>query len=97
MKLGKYELMLVLRPNLVEDEVQKHLKGINTLIEETNGKFLSEPNIEKRSLAYSIKKENAGIYITITYEASTDFNGKLNEMLKYDDNVLRYMPVLLND
>ncbi len=97
MKLSKYELMLILRPNLAEDEVQKHIKKIGSLIEETNGKFLNDPIIEKRTLAYSIKKENAGIYITVSYEASTNFNNKLNEMLKYDDNVLRYMPVLLDD
>lgn len=97
MELSKYELMLILKPNLGEDEVQKYVKEIETLVGETNGKFLSEPVIEKRSLAYAIKKENSGIYITIAYEASTDFNGKLNERLKYEENVLRYMPILLDD
>ena len=97
MNLKKYELMLILRPNLGEDQVQAHIKKIEELIGKHKGKFIKEPAIEKKNLAYSIKKETAGIYVILTYEVKTDFNHALNELLKYDNDVLRYMSIVIED
>ncbi len=94
MELRKYETMFILRPTLTEEEVKKFIERINNLVTENKGKIEEEPKYFKRNLAYAIKKNSSGYYFIFNYEVPSDFNKILSESLKYDEDVLRYMPVV---
>ena len=51
-----YETMYILRPDIAEDEVIKHIEKYNKLLEELGGKILDSQMRGKRRLAYQISK-----------------------------------------
>lgn len=96
MELRKYETMFILRPTLTDEEVKKFIERIKGLINENKGKIEEDPKYFKRNLAYAIKKNSSGYYFVFNYEAPSSFNKVLTEDLKYDEDILRYMPVVLD-
>lgn len=87
----KYELCYLVgesnEPNL--EKIDKEVKAI---IAECGGKFEEPQIIEKRKMAYSIKKEIRGLYITQRFEAE---NGEAipqaTKKLNLNQNILRFL------
>ena len=63
MELAKYELMLILMPDLSQDDTEKELKKIKKLIKESTGEIYHEDIWDIRDLAYTIKKQDKGYYV----------------------------------
>jgi small subunit ribosomal protein S6 len=94
MKLKKYETMFILLPTLTNDDVNKFVKTIEKLVKDNNGNMIEKVKQEKRNLTYPIKKQNSGYYLIFNYEVPTNFNKILLETFKYDEKILRYMPIV---
>ncbi len=62
-ELGKYELMLILMPDLSQDDTEKELKKIKKLIKDSTGEIYHEDLWDIRDLAYIIKKQDKGYYV----------------------------------
>ena len=58
--LNKYEVILILNPDLREPEVKKKLKEIEEMVQKAGGKITQEDFWGKKTLAYRIKKQNEG-------------------------------------
>ncbi len=52
-----YETMYILRPDIAEDEVNKHIEKYNALLESMGGKIIDSQMRGKRRLAYPIAKK----------------------------------------
>jgi ribosomal protein S6 len=82
-----------------EGNLEKIKEEVKEIISQEGGKFLPEEKIEKRKMAYKVKKEIRGIYVAQRFETAKnedesgnpikDITGKLN--LK--NEVLRFMIV----
>jgi len=90
----EYEMALVLRPELDEEQQKAILDRYGQIIQRYGGS-LDEPNIwGKRRLAYEVKDQSEGIYIFLPFAAESGANAELDRLLRIDDNVLRYLVVL---
>ncbi len=94
---SKYELMLILNPELRESDVDKKLKEITDMIEKADGKILHEDSWGKRDLAYRIKGNRQGYYMVYNLELTNVFIAELREHLRIDKEVVRSMLIKLDD
>lgn len=93
----KYELMLVFQPELLESATEKKLREFEKYLEENGGKVDMKDNWGKRKLAYKIGKHASGTYVVYNVTLPTTFNQELDEHLRIDKDIIRYLHVSLKD
>lgn len=87
---NKYELVLILKSTISEEEQKKILGGINKFIQDV-GKINKTENLGKKVLAYLINKEKEGFYYLLDFEIPTKEVAKLGKKLKLDGAIIRHL------
>ncbi len=93
----KYELMLVLQPDLLESAVEKKLKDFDKFLEYNGGKVEMKDNWGKKKLAYRIGKFDSGTYVAYNVTLPTTFNRELDEHVRIDKDIIRFLHISLKD
>ena len=88
-----YETMYILRPDIAEDEVSKHIDKYNKLLEEFGGIILDSQMRGKRRLAYQIAKHREGIYVQLSHQGDGQHIFKIEKAMRLSEDVIRYMTV----
>ena len=88
-----YETMYILRPDIAEDEVSKHIDKYNKLLEELGGKILDSQMRGKRRLAYQIAKHREGIYVQLSHQGDGQHIFKIEKAMRLSEDVIRYLTV----
>ena len=88
-----YETMYILRPDIAEDEVNKHIEKYNTLLESMGGKILDSQMRGKRRLAYPIAKNREGIYVQLSHQGDGQHIAKIEKAMRLSEDVIRYMTI----
>ncbi len=89
----KYELTLVLRPDLKDDGKDEMVKKYEKLIKVLGGVVDKTMDMGKKQLAYRIKKAAEGIYVSVSLEIPGDGVVQLEKKLVVDNDVLRHLLV----
>lgn len=84
-----------------EGELEKIKEGVNKIIAQEGANVLEPEKVEKRKLAYKVKKEIRGTYVAKRFviEKDKDSSGEKNEIenitrkLNLENNVLRFIIV----
>ena len=84
----KYELMVIINPNLGEEGVQETFEKFKSLIE-TNGTLDEVEDMGKRRLAYEINYIADGHYFLVKFTSAPDFPKELDRVLGITDGILR--------
>ena len=87
--MHKYELMVILDPELDERTVQPSLDQFLTVIREDGGSVESVDIWGKRRLAYEIKKKSEGIYAVVNFTATPAATAELDRQLRLNEAVMR--------
>ncbi len=95
--LKKYELMLILSPDLRESEADKKFKEIVGMMEKAGGKVTKEDMWGKKKFAYRIKKHNEGFYAVYNLELPNTFIKEFKDHLRIEKDVLRSMIISIPD
>lgn len=93
----KYELMFILQPELLQSAVEKKLKEIEKFIEENKGMVDMKDVLGKKPFAYRIGKYDEGIYVVYNLSLPTSFNAELDEYLRIEKDVIRFLLVSLSE
>ncbi len=88
-----YETMYILRPDIAEDAVSKHIDKYNKLLEEFGGTILDSQMRGKRRLAYQIAKHREGIYVQLSHQGDGQHIFKIEKAMRLSEDVIRYMTV----
>jgi len=92
-ELTKYELMVILTPDMSQEETDKQLDLIRKQIKDLHGEIYHEDLWNVRDLAYVIKKHDRGYYAIFYFT----FDGKhlleIETSLRLDAKILRHMIV----
>jgi len=88
-----YETMYILRPDIAEEEVSKHIEKYNTLLEKIGGKILDSQMRGKRRLAYPIAKNREGIYVQLSHQGDGQHIAKIEKAMRLSEDVIRYMTI----
>lgn len=87
----KYEIMLILQPDLCEEKTNGVLKEMKELITEAGGKVTHEDLWGLREMAYTIKKQKQGFYIVLNFTADPIKVKDFEKQLNIHQGVLRYL------
>ncbi len=89
--MRRYELMLVLRPDVAEDRVQAVLDRSTRTISTANGQIVKVSPWGRRRLAYPIGPYREGSYYIILFDAPADAVLELERGLNITEEVMRHL------
>jgi small subunit ribosomal protein S6 len=87
--MRKYEMMVILDPEVEERTVQPSLDQYLTVIKEDSGTVDKIDIWGRRRLAYPIKKRTDGIYAVVQFTSSSATAKELERQLSLNETVLR--------
>jgi small subunit ribosomal protein S6 len=91
--LKKYELVVIFDPSLKEEDIEKQLSKITSLLEKEECKVTDIDKWGSRRLAYPIKKQENGYYVIVYFNGNSDIIKELDRVNKINDKVLRHLIV----
>jgi len=95
--MHKYELTVVFHPNLGEEEVSAEFEKVKETIARFGGVVEKVDEWGRRRLAYEINKLNEGIYYIVNFDGEASTPREIENRLRINENVLRYLIVRADD
>ena len=92
MTMTKYEILLMLDPELAEERQSEIVGRVRELVEGGNGTWVAHEPWGRRRLAYEIAKKTDGSYHLLHFDAEPDTLDEISRVLKITDEVMRHMP-----
>ena len=87
----KYEIMLILIPDLAKESINKELKAVRKFITDNNGEIFHEDDWGVRDLAYIINKQDQGYYVIFYFTFDSSAIVEFEKTLRLNQNVIRHM------
>jgi small subunit ribosomal protein S6 len=94
-KIDTYEVMLIVIPELDEEQIENTVGRFRTIIERTGGEAGELNSWGRRKLAYEIEHRTDGFYAVMEFTAGERTLSELKRILRVSDDVLRHMIVKL--
>lgn len=85
-----YEVMTIHRPELAEDEVEKKVAELESLLSSSGANVTNRDSWGKRRFAYEIEHLSEGYYSVVAFLAEPDAVAKVDRTLSLADEVLRH-------
>ena len=92
-----YELMFIVRPDMVEEDQDKLISTLQTAVTSSSGTVKSVEKMGKRRLAYTVRKFHEGIYILLTVEGTGDLIHELERRLRVTEPVIKFLTVRIDE
>jgi small subunit ribosomal protein S6 len=89
--MRRYELMLVLRPDLPDDRVQAVLDRTTRAISGADGQLVKVSPWGRRRLAYPIERYREGSYYIILFDGPASVVDELERGLRITEEVMRHL------
>ena len=90
-----YELTFILNPSLDEESTSAEITKIEDLIKSSNGNVLEVQLLGLKGLAYEIQNQRQGKYVTIYYKAESGVPSQIENTLKLNESILRFLTLVL--
>ncbi len=95
MSTKHYENVSIINAALEDAQIEQTIASIQENITTNGGEITSTENWGRKRLAYSINKAKTGYYLISRFTAPPEAIKKIERALKLDENVIRYMTILL--
>ena len=92
-----YEVMFIVRPDVVEEDVDKLIAGFTANINKGGGVVKTVEKMGRRKLAYTVRKFNEGNYILLTVEANGVVILELERRLRVTEPVIKFITVRIDE
>jgi len=90
--MKKYEAMVLVRPDLSEDEKKALFSQISDTVTKNNGKVTqADIWLEKKKLVFPIRKYREGTYYLMNFTVAPAAITKINYAYKLNENILRVL------
>ncbi len=90
-----YESVVILRPSLADEEIQKTLDKVKSTIEKSGGTIERLENWGKKKLAYEVKREKKGVYVQLNFQGSGVAVTELERFFRLEDAIMKFLTVKL--
>lgn len=91
--MKKYELCVVVTTKIEDEERVATIEKVKDVITRFGGNVTNVDEWGKRKLAYEIQKMKEGYYYFIQFEGETTVPAELEERLRIEETVLRFLCV----
>ncbi len=95
-QLFDYELVLVISPEVAEEEFEATIDNVSRLITGKGGTVSDIERWGKRRLAYPIRRFVEGSYVLARFKLKPAFGKELEANLRISDEVLRHLLIRLD-
>jgi small subunit ribosomal protein S6 len=92
-----YEVMFIVRPDVVEEELDKLVAGFEGTVTSGGGTIKNTEKLGRRKLAYTVRKFNDGNYVLLTIEADGKVVAELERRLRVTEPVIKYITVRMDE
>ena len=92
-----YEVMFIVRPDAVEEDVDKLIAGFTTSVTNGGGVVKNVEKMGRRKLAYLVRKFNDGNYVLMTLEADGAVVAELERRLRVSEPVIKFITVRIDE
>jgi small subunit ribosomal protein S6 len=89
--MRRYELMLVLRPDVADDKAQAVIDRTTRGIATSGGQIVKVAPWGRRRLAYQIDRYREGSYHIVVFEAPAEAISEMERTLQITEEVLRHL------
>jgi small subunit ribosomal protein S6 len=93
----KYEILLMLEPELADERQETILARTRELVERGGGTWVRHDIWGRRRLAYEIDHKNEGVYHLLQFDADSETLEELSRVLRITDGVMRHMATRRTD
>ena len=93
--MNKYELAVVLKTTLDEEQQKAEFEKIQELITRFGGTVDKVDNWGRRRLAYEIDKQNDGFYSFVTFSSDAEAPVEIESRVRIMESVLRFLIIRL--
>lgn len=95
--MNKYEVAVILNPNLDEETVESEYNLVKDLFERNGATLDKVDDWGKRRLAYEIDKLNEGYYRFFTILAESDAPAQIEARLRLRESIIRYLIIRVDE
>jgi len=92
-----YELMFIVRPDMVDEELDKLISTLETAVSGSGGSVKNVERMGKRRLAYTVRRFHEGMYILLTVEGSGGMVHELERRLRVTEPVIKFLTVRIDE
>jgi small subunit ribosomal protein S6 len=92
-----YEVMFIVRPDTVEEDIDKLIAGFTTTVTNGGGAVKTAEKMGRRKLAYTVRKFNDGFYVLLTVEAGGPVVLELERRLRVTEPVIKFITVRIDE
>src|SRR5580698_9257711 len=92
-----YEVMFIVRPDVVEEEADKLIAGFSTTVTNGGGVVKSVEKMGRRKLAYMVRRFNDGNFVLLTIEANGAVVLELERRLRVTEPVIKFITVRMDE
>jgi small subunit ribosomal protein S6 len=90
--MNNYEAMLILKPDLPEEERKTLFNQINEAVSKNQGKVtLASVWAEKRKFTFPIKRYQEGLYYLMGFSIASQAVKEVSQAYKLNENILRVL------
>jgi small subunit ribosomal protein S6 len=87
--LNSYELVMLLDPNLPDRDVQKITEEARELLSANGADVVAEGRVERRALAYPVKKHREAVYSFVGFAGPAPLPQKVKFEMRHREGLLR--------
>lgn len=91
-----YETTFIVNASLDDHQIDAVIEKVKDLITKNNGEIREFVKWGRKRFAYPLKKKNNGFYVVIEFSAPGDVIAKLERHYFLDENILRYLSLVLD-
>ncbi len=88
-----YELLLVLKPTLTEEEVKQKATLMKEVLEKNGAEIASILEMGTRRLAYAVQKFERGTYFVFYFQAPSSSIKEVERLIRINEDIIKFMTV----
>ncbi len=92
-----YETIAILKVDFPEKQIATLVKKVEKAASNKPGQLVRKDDWGVKKLAYEIEKQKQGRYLFWRYENESATPKEVDQCLRYDENVLRYVTYVMDD
>ena len=92
-----YELMFIVRPDMTEEDLDKLLAMLQSIVPASGGSIVKVDKMGKRRLAYVVQRFHEGIYVLLLVEGGGAVVHELERRLRVTEQVIKFLTVRVDE
>ena len=95
--MRNYEIIFIVRPDVVEEEIDKLIAQMEGVVGATGGKLDKVEKMGRRRLAYRVSRQREGFYVLFYVQGTGDTVKEFERRLKVTDAVIKHLTICTDD